>query len=123
MANKGTFEGKTLLSPQTWEEMHLNPTDGILVQKSVKVYRKYFHLRKLLYNFILHFTTFKLYSSLIHNINISFQFTQGGVAKFEEEGSGDSCCGRNGFYGWMGFGGSVFQWHPELKIGLENKID
>ena len=39
MANKGTFEGKTLLSPQTWEEMHLNPTDGILVQKSVKVGR------------------------------------------------------------------------------------
>ena len=47
-----------------------------------------------------------------------FQFTQGGVAKFEEDGSEDGCCGRNGFYGWMGFGGSVFQWHPELKIGF-----
>ena len=43
------------------------------------------------------------------------------MAKFEEEGSGDGCCGRNGFYGWMGFGGSVFQWHPELKIGLETQ--
>ena len=43
------------------------------------------------------------------------------MAKFEEEGSGDGCCGRNGFYGWMGFGGSVFQWHPELKIGLVPK--
>ena len=52
-----------------------------------------------------------------------FQFTQGGVAKFEEEAeqsgdeTGDNTTGRDGFYGWMGFGGSVFQWNPELKIG------
>ena len=26
--------------------------------------------------------------------------------------------GREGFYGWMGAGGSIFQWHPELKIGF-----
>jgi hypothetical protein len=26
--------------------------------------------------------------------------------------------GRDGFVGWIGFGGSVFQWHPELKIGF-----
>ena len=26
--------------------------------------------------------------------------------------------GREGFIGWMGFGGSVMQWHPELKIGF-----
>ena len=25
---------------------------------------------------------------------------------------------REGFYGWYGFGGSVFQWHPELEIGF-----
>ena len=25
---------------------------------------------------------------------------------------------RDGFYGWMGYGGSVFQWHPELRIGF-----
>ena len=25
---------------------------------------------------------------------------------------------RDGFYGWMGLGGSVFQWHPELKISF-----
>ena len=25
---------------------------------------------------------------------------------------------RNGFVGWAGLGGSVFQWHPELKIGF-----
>jgi hypothetical protein len=26
--------------------------------------------------------------------------------------------GRQGFYGWMGLGGSIFQWHPEHKIGF-----
>lgn len=26
--------------------------------------------------------------------------------------------GREGFYGWMGLGVSVFQWHPELDIGF-----
>ena len=26
--------------------------------------------------------------------------------------------GREGFIGQMGFGGSVIQWHPELKIGF-----
>ena len=25
---------------------------------------------------------------------------------------------RDGWYGWMGFGGSIMQWHPELKIGF-----
>jgi hypothetical protein len=25
---------------------------------------------------------------------------------------------REGWYGWYGFGGSIFQWHPELKIGF-----
>jgi CubicO group peptidase (beta-lactamase class C family) len=26
--------------------------------------------------------------------------------------------GRAGFYGWLGLGGSVAQWHPELQIGF-----
>ena len=26
--------------------------------------------------------------------------------------------GRAGWYGWFGSGGSVMQWHPELKIGF-----
>ena len=25
---------------------------------------------------------------------------------------------RNGYYGWYGLGGSVFQWNPRLKIGF-----
>ena len=26
--------------------------------------------------------------------------------------------GRAGFVGWMGFGGSVMQWHPSLDMGF-----
>ncbi len=25
---------------------------------------------------------------------------------------------RDGYYGWFGMGGSIFQWHPELEIGF-----
>ena len=25
---------------------------------------------------------------------------------------------RAGYYGWMGYGGSIFQWHPKLRIGF-----
>lgn len=26
--------------------------------------------------------------------------------------------GREGFYGWLGLGGSIFQWHPEHQLGF-----
>ena len=56
---------------------------------------------------------------------MSSRFTQGGVAQFK--GETDAAKGlleaglnasRGGFYGWMGLGGSVFQWHPEHRIGF-----
>ena len=50
-------------------------------------------------------------------------FTQGGIASFDtsaEDRMLDTALnhGREGFYGWMGLGGSLFQWHPEKKIGF-----
>ena len=51
-------------------------------------------------------------------------FTQGGVNAFTEPGPGSGSLerafntDREGFYGWMGFGGSIFQWHPEHEIGF-----
>jgi CubicO group peptidase (beta-lactamase class C family) len=51
-------------------------------------------------------------------------FTQGGVAHFTECNQSSTRMqkaineGREGFYGWMGLGGSLFQWHPEHKIGF-----
>ena len=51
-------------------------------------------------------------------------FTQGGVALFAAPGQYNSKLeqamntGREGFYGWMGLGGSIFQWHPQANIGF-----
>ena len=50
-------------------------------------------------------------------------FTQGGVNVYslDENSTADEKIVANdrlGFIGWAGLGGSVFQWHPELKIGF-----
>jgi len=46
-------------------------------------------------------------------------FTQGGVAVFTPwKNAPLAIQQREGYVGWMGLGGSVFQWHPELKIGF-----
>ncbi len=55
---------------------------------------------------------------------ITTRFTQGGVAAFSEVSASSSSLdsglnnGREGFYGWMGLGGSLFQWHPGSRIGF-----
>ncbi len=52
------------------------------------------------------------------------RFTQGGVDQFLPCTDGTPWFtrafndGRGGFYGWMGLGGSIFQWHPEHDIGF-----
>ena len=54
----------------------------------------------------------------------STTFTQGGVALFAKPPPSGSKLdkafniGREGFFGWMGLGGSIFQWHPEHEIGF-----
>ena len=51
-------------------------------------------------------------------------FTQGGVNLFTEVRAKSTVLerafnvGREGFYGWMGLGGSLFQWHPRHEIGF-----
>jgi len=55
---------------------------------------------------------------------VTTSFTQGGIARFTAATQNSSRIekalnsGREGFYGWMGLGGSLFQWHPQLKIGF-----
>ena len=54
---------------------------------------------------------------------LSTRFTQGGVDKYQPTPEGrrfDKALndGREGFYGWMGLGGSIFQWHPQRQIGF-----
>ena len=59
----------------------------------------------------------------ISRIGFRTCFTQGGINKFSDVDNPTSIekpmLGyRKGYYGWFGFGGSVMQWHPELKIGI-----
>jgi len=57
-------------------------------------------------------------------IGTASTFTQGGVNQFSGVGpkaNGTERAfneGREGFYGWMGLGGSIFQWHPDCEIGF-----
>lgn len=88
MANKGRFQGKEILSPSGWDAFHSDPTVDLMGPS---------FLRKI-----------PMFANFPGN------FTQGGVAKFEEPEK----AGRDGYYGWFGYGGSVFQWHPEYKIGF-----
>ncbi len=56
--------------------------------------------------------------------SLNTSFTQAGLALFSAPAPSATRidkglhAGREGFYGWMGLGGSIFQWHPELKIGF-----
>ena len=43
---------------------------------------------------------------------LSTKFSQGGVNVYEDEN------GEDGWVGWMGMGGSIFQWHPKLNISI-----
>jgi CubicO group peptidase (beta-lactamase class C family) len=84
----GKFAGNQYLSEQTWKAMHEDAVEADL-------------------------------GGLM-----TTRFTQGGVAQFTQCNSDNTKLdkafnqGREGFYGWMGFGGSIFQWHPGLDIGF-----
>ena len=63
--------------------------------------------------------------SFYSKLSLGFRtcFTQGGINKFDDVQNPTpierSILGyRIRYYGWMGFGGSVMQWHPQLKIGF-----
>ena len=55
---------------------------------------------------------------------IETTFSQAGLATFTRPNPADGDLGRGlndgreGYFGWMGLGGSIFQWHPELQIGF-----
>lgn len=55
---------------------------------------------------------------------LTTRFTQGGVDSYlpctpaSSRIDREFNVGREGFYGWMGLGGSIFQWHPGLDIGF-----
>ncbi|WP_262500785.1 serine hydrolase domain-containing protein [Pseudohalioglobus sediminis] len=88
MSAGGTLEGREFLSASAWQALHAKPVAAMM------------------------------------GAVMPTRFTQGGVDCFKPSAAGSSLFerafndGREGFYGWMGFGGSIFQWHPEQDIGF-----
>ena len=88
MSAGGRLEGREIMSKAAWEAMHAHPQKAFMGGMMIT------------------------------------RFTQGGVDSFtpctpeSTQGERDFNEGREGFYGWMGLGGSIFQWHPELDIGF-----
>ena len=89
LANKGAFRGQTLMTPATWEVMH----DKQVTEPEEELG------------------------------GFRTQFSQGGVNHFRAYYDDQPMErmfkeGREGYTGWMGFGGSVCQYHTGLKIGF-----
>jgi len=88
MANRGKLNGTEIISETGWEALHANP-----------IKRNMF-------------------------LNILTNFTQGGVNLGVTQVPPDPRSGLRphlgveGFYGWHGMGGSLFQWHPRKQIGF-----
>ncbi len=88
LAAGGKFDGNEYFSNTAWQALHGNPDHAKL------------------------------------GGNVSTHFTQGGLNLFTMSGPTNSTSdkalnkGREGFYGWMGLGGSIFQWNPEYEIGF-----
>ncbi|MEP5568738.1 MAG: serine hydrolase domain-containing protein [Halioglobus sp.] len=88
MSAGGKFEGKEFIGEPAWKAMHEHPLKATMGGM------------------------------------LTTRFTQGGVDCFTLTNAQSTRAerefneGREGFYGWMGLGGSIFQWHPELDIGF-----
>ncbi len=95
LSNKGKVGDVRIISEETWRSMHSHGRK-----------RKDFGLEGL----------------CTEGISPS-EFTQGGVNCFrvypeEPAGARRVRLLRSGFCGWMGYGGSVLQWHPGLHVGF-----
>ena len=65
----------------------------------------------------------KIYIHYFSGGHVRSEFTKGGANLFKIPKDArapeiDFNGNREGFYGWLGYGGSIVQWHPELKIGF-----
>ena len=105
MANKGSLNGEKLISEETYLNMHSNP----------KVETLYgFGSRVCFYQGGVALWTKENFSHPL----MTFGGPEAGEVKPPSFGESISVEGREGFVGWAGLGGSVMQWHPELKIGF-----
>lgn len=104
MANKGKFKNFQLIKPETWELIHSDPTLKIMARLGdYSCYTK---------GGIHYFMPVK---DVWKDFDMNHPYI---VPKYSLLSTKLMFQNREGWYGWFGFGGSVMQWHPELKIGF-----
>ena len=97
MANEGRFKQHQILGPRAHAALHAKP-----IKRPMTIMQTTFTQGGLA-----HFTTPNTSASdgldrRPHDMHFDTPLNQG----------------RQGFYGWFGLGGSIFQWHPKYKIGF-----
>ena len=128
MANQGELleendeknqESNPLMKKSTWNTMHTKTTRAFDAGHYGKNIFKTIYLKEtLLWTKHDKIKMFSFFSEWKTN------FSQGGVNIYSNEnnnptnGENNLNRDRQGFIGWQGMGGSIFQWHPELKIGF-----
>jgi len=83
-------KGQTLMSEETWSVMHANSKTAMDAELRART---------------------RFTQGGVNNFTLEFKTPSTGIEALDH---GE----REGFFGWHGYGGSVFQWHPELKIGF-----
>ena len=113
LASKLANGGEDLMSEKTWNKLHSEPRKEAMMDTPGKdIIKKYFKKPNEV-------------TIILLGGPIRSNFTKGGVnyhVKFDDSGpySGEKWVYDNhyGYYGWMGYGGSILQWNPEKKIGF-----
>lgn len=105
MANKGTCFGKSIMTEEAWEDSHSEPIlkswiDGNLVPNFTKsglcAFNPIPETEKLPVN--------------VYSVGKDAEATHRWTRKANEN--------REGYFGWMGLGGSILQWNPEHNISF-----
>lgn len=102
MAGKGSMNGEQLLSRSTWDEIHSEPSyQQFLALGNGSIFTKggycYFDMDEAKKHEKIPYWTCDIMSNRFDEITNKH---------------------RKGYYGWMGYLGSIFQWDPELNIGF-----
>lgn len=111
MANGGHLSGQQIISETAWAALHAAP-----VQRNMMAMNTTFTQGGL--------ATFPQSTPADRAKDPSMEPSMAPSMKLSMEGSMEGSMerglnhGREGYYGWMGLGGSIFQWHPEHRIGF-----
>lgn len=104
MSNKGSLNGKKLISEDTWTKLHSNLV--LLLDRG--------------FSHAFTYTNFTAGGIHYHDESCATARLNNPVESWLYDGLSETRLNNNrtGFYGWQGIGGSVMQWNPETKIGF-----